>query len=299
MRGIFSMKPYLSLLFLFSGFLTAFSQEVQVILGPNEIGDNQNWKITATVHNGKLKSYDKFPEIKGFRKSRQSTQSTTSILKGDTSYSYSESVVMTYKPMQQGIIDVPSFTMKVNGKPVSVSGKSVNVGPPKQQQQDDSSLNFFEGYTTGEEAEFVDIKDDAFLVLTTSKDEVYVGEGFNATLSFLVSKNNRAPLQFYEVQRQLTEIRKTIIPRNCREENFNIESIVGESVRINDSDYTEYKLYQATFFPLKAKHINFPVVSLEMIKYKVAKHPSFFGENRKEDFKKFYTNAKTVKVKKH
>ena len=297
MRGIFSMKPYLSLLFLFSGFLTALSQEVQVILGPDEIGDNQNWKITATVHNGKLKSYDKFPEIKGFSKSRQSTQSTTSIVQGDTSYS--ESVLMTYKPIQQGIIDVPSFTMKVNGKPVSVSGKSVNVGPPKQQQQDDSSLNFFEGYTTGEKAEFIDVEDDAFLVLITDKDEVYVGEGFNATVSFLVPKGNQAPFQFYELQKQLKEIRKTIMPRNCREENFNIEYAVGESVRINDCEYTEYKLYQATFFPLKAKHINFPVVSLEMIKYKVAKHPSFSGENRKEDFKKFYTNAKTVKVKKH
>ena len=34
-----------------------------------------------------------------------------------------------------------------------------------------------------------------------------------------------------------------------------------------------------------------------MIKYKVAKNPSFFGQNRKEDFKKFYTKAKRVKVK--
>jgi hypothetical protein len=34
-----------------------------------------------------------------------------------------------------------------------------------------------------------------------------------------------------------------------------------------------------------------------MIKYKVAKNPSFFGQNRKEDFKKFYTKPKKVKVK--
>ena len=34
------------------------------------------------------------------------------------------------------------------------------------------------------ETEFVDIKEDAFLALTTSKDDVYVGEGFNTTLSF-------------------------------------------------------------------------------------------------------------------
>jgi hypothetical protein len=34
-----------------------------------------------------------------------------------------------------------------------------------------------------------------------------------------------------------------------------------------------------------------------MIKYKVAKNPSFFGQNRKEDFKKFYTKPKRITVK--
>ncbi len=34
-----------------------------------------------------------------------------------------------------------------------------------------------------------------------------------------------------------------------------------------------------------------------MIKYKVAKNPSFFGQNRKEDFKKFFTKPKRVRVK--
>jgi hypothetical protein len=34
-----------------------------------------------------------------------------------------------------------------------------------------------------------------------------------------------------------------------------------------------------------------------MIKFKVAKTPSFFGQNRKEDFKTFYSKPKTVRVK--
>jgi len=68
-------------------------------------------------------------------------------------------------------------------------------------------------------------------------------------------------------------------------------------VKINGRDYTQYKVYQATFFPLNAEPINFPSVGLEMIKYKVAKNPSFFGQNRKEDFKKFYSKPKRVAVK--
>jgi hypothetical protein len=34
-----------------------------------------------------------------------------------------------------------------------------------------------------------------------------------------------------------------------------------------------------------------------MIKFKVAKNPSFFGQNRQEDFKTFYSKPKNVKVK--
>jgi hypothetical protein len=299
MKGIFSMKLFLSLLFLLSASLTVFAQQVQITLGPDEIGENQTWTITVTVQNERLKSYDNFPEIKGFRKRGQSTQSTTNIVNGQISSS--QSVIMTYVPMQQGTITVPSFSMKVNEKPVSVNGKTVKVGP-RQQQQRDPFQNFFDRNPADDffgegETEFVDIKEDAFLALTTSKDEVYVGEGFNTTLSFFVSQDNRAPLQFYELGRQLAEILKKIKPTNCWEENFNIENIDGESVKINGRDYTQYKVYQATFFPLNAEPVKFPAVELEMIKYKVAKNPSFFGQNRKEDFKKFFTKPKRVTVR--
>ena len=46
---IFSMKLFLSLLFILSPFLTVFGQQVQITLGPEEIGENQAWTITVTV----------------------------------------------------------------------------------------------------------------------------------------------------------------------------------------------------------------------------------------------------------
>lgn len=300
MRTLFSMKSSLIPLFILGLFPWLYAQEVQVTLGPEEIGENQAWTITVTVQNDRLKSYDNFPEIKGFRKRGQSTQSTTNIVNGQISSS--QSVIMTYMPMAQGTFTIPSFSMKVNEKTVQVPGKTVKVGAPQRQQQRDPFSNFFDRSPADDffgegETEFVDIKEDAFLALTTSKDEVYIGEGFNTTLSFFVSQDNRAPLQFYELGRQLAEILKKVKPTNCWEENFNIENIDGESVKINGKDYTQYKVYQATYFPLNTEPINFPSVTLEMIKYKVAKNPSFFGQNRKEDFKKFHTKPKRVTVK--
>jgi hypothetical protein len=194
---------------------------------------------------------------------------------------------------------VPAFKMKINDQIISSPGKKIKVGAPIQNQQRDPFKNLFEkdDFFGRGETEFVDIKDVAFLAVTTNKSEVYVGEGFTTALSFYVAENNRAPLQFYDLARQLSEILKKVKPSNCWEENFNIENIQGETVTLNGASYTQYKLYQATFYPLNSQSIIFPSVGLEMIKFKVAKNPSFFGQNRQENFKTFNSKAKTIKVK--
>jgi hypothetical protein len=289
-------------------FLTALSifqfgkaQNIQISLGPNEIGQNQAWTITVTVNNDRLKSYDNFPDIDGFQKRGTSSSSQTNIINGQISSS--QSIIQTYVPLRQGMVNVPSFKMKVNDQVLSATGKKVKVGAPVQVQQNDPFRSFFDRdpmsdfFGRNEPTEFLDIKEDALLAFTTNKDEVYVGEGFTATLSFLIADNNRAPMQFHDLGRQLSEILKKIRPGNCWEENFNIENIEGEPIRIGNKNYTQYKIYQATYFPLNNQRVNFPSVGLQMIKFKVAKNPSFFGQNRQEDFKTFYSKPKSVKVK--
>lgn len=277
----------------------SFAQNLQIILGPDEIGENQAWTISVTANNESLKSYDNFPDIDGFRKRGTSTQSQTSIVNGQISSS--QSVVMTYVPTQQGTFTVPAFKMTINGQSISSAGKKIKVGPPVQVRSTDPFRSFFDRDPANDFSkgvtEFVDVKEDALLALSTSKDEVYVGEGFTTTLSFLVADNNRAPMQFYELGKQLSEILKKLKPSNCWEENFNIENIEGEPIDIDGKGYTQYKIYQATFYPLNAEPVYFPSVGLEMIKFKVAKNPSFFGQNRQEDFKTFNSKAKTVKIK--
>jgi BatD DUF11 like domain len=295
----FGKRTTLSLILLWMAHFLMAQDNVQVTLGPDEIGENQPWTITITVNNDRLKSYENFPEIDGFKKRGTSTQSQTSIVNGQVSSS--QSIVMTYLPIRQGTFTIPSFKMKINDQIYSVNGKKVKVGAPVQAQPDpfrsffdrDPVQDFFGQNNT----EFVDIKEDALLTLTTSKDEVYVGEGFTTTLSFLVADNNRAPMQFHDLGQQLADVLKKLRPGNCWEENFNIENIEGEHVEISGKGYTQYKIYQGTFYPLNTKSVEFPSVGLEMIKFKVAKNPSFFGQNRQEDFKTFYSKPKTVKVK--
>ncbi len=297
MKPFFSIKQLLPLCFVWGCAAFTHAQTIQITLGPDEIGENQNWTITVSVQNGRFNSHDYvFPDIAGFRKRGTSSQSQTSIVNGQVSSS--QSVVMNYLPTKQGTFTVQPFKMTVNGETIFSAGKKVKVGPPVQPQRDPFASPFNNDDFFGRNnTEFVDIKEDAFLAITNSKSEVYVGEGFTTSLSFYVADNNRAPMQFYELAKQLNTILKKIKPINCWEENFNIENVQGESIAINGQYYTQYKLYEATFYPLNTKPIEFPSVGLQMIKFKVAKNPSFFGQNRKEDFKTFYTKPKTVKVK--
>lgn len=299
-----SMRPDFSINVLFTLLLTGLAatfangQAIQITLGPDEIGQNQGWTITVSIQNDRLKSIDNFPDIEGFAKGGQSTSSQTSMINGQISSS--QSIIMTYLPSRQGVITVPPFKMKINDQVISSEGKKVTVGAPvTQPRQYDPFRSFFERDNTygTPPTEYIDIKEDAFLALTTGKDEVYVGEGFNALLAFYVAEDNKAPLQWHQISKQLSEILKKIKPANCWEENFSIENIEGERVNVNGKMYTRYKMYQANFYPLNSEPVTFPSVPLEMLKYKVAKNPSFFGQNRQEDFKTFYSKPKTVKVK--
>lgn len=274
------------------------AQDIKIDLGPPQIGENQAFTISIVASNGSIRNYDKFPDIPGLRKRGTSSSSSTQIINGRVSSSHS--IIMTYTPDKQGQIKIPDFSITVNDKVVNAKGMTLTVGPPVQQRrQNPFNYDPFDDFFGDRQQaqEFVDVKDDAFLALTTSKKEVYIGEGFTANLSFYVAAANRAPLQFYDLGRQLSDILKEVKPQNCWEENFNIEKINGTPVEINGKLYTQYKIYQGEFYPLNTDDIKFPKIGLEMIKYKVAKNPSFFGQNRKEDFKTFYSKPTTVKVK--
>jgi len=277
------------------------AQDISIELGPDKIALNEVFTITVKVEGETLKSYNKFPDISGLVKRGTSSSSSTNIFNGQVTRS--QSITQSYVPEKEGRIKIPAFNINVNGKVISSPGKILEVGPAKQQKQnrryDPFGSDPFEDFfgRRDEPEEFVDLKEDAFFALTTNKEEVYVGEGVNTTLAFYVSNENRAPLQFHDLTNQLTDILRKVRPNNVWEENFNIENITAEPVNIGGKRYSVYKIFQATFFPLGEQDIVFPKVGLEMIKYQVAKSKSFFGQNRKESFKTFYSKPKTIKVK--
>src|SRR6185436_10567336 len=153
-----SMKIYIKtgafLLFVSLSTL-GWAQNVQVQLGPDEIGENQMWTITVVVANDQLRTYTAFPDVDGFRKRGTSTQSQTSIINGHVSTTHA--VTMTYQPTRQGIFNVPAFDMTINSVAVKSPAKKITVGPAAQTQaRDPFGRDPFRDFFGGrEETEFV------------------------------------------------------------------------------------------------------------------------------------------------
>lgn len=279
--------------------LSIEAQDVAIKLGKNEIGLNQYFTITIQIKNDRLKQYSPFPEIEGFIKRGTSSSTQTNFVNGKMSST--QSLTQNYQATEKGNFLLAPFFITINGKEVKSEGIQITVGEAVQRQSRQSAFSrdpFEEAFgNRNEPTDFLDIKADAFLALTTDKSEIYVGEGITATLAFYVAEANRAEMRFYDLPNQITEIVKSIKPPSCWEENFSIDQISGDPVTINDRKYTRYKIYQTAYYPLNVQDINFPSIGLKMIKYNVAKNPSFFGRNRQEDYQTFYSQAKTIEVK--
>lgn len=279
----------------------AVGQQIAIDLGPDKIALNQAFTVTVTVQNQRLSKYSPFPDIEGFVKQGISSSSSTNFINGQRSST--QSITQNYAPTAEGQFVLRPFKIEINGQEVSSAGKGITVGPPIQRQrrrQNSFGMDPFEDFFSqrnNQPTEFVDVEADAFLALTTDKPSVYLGEGFTLTLAFYVSRDNRADLRFYDLNTQLTDIVKKIKPSNCWEENFNIENISGESVTINGKAYNQFKIYQAAFYPLNTESIELPKVGLKLIKYKVAKNPTFFGRNKKEEITTFHSKPKTIEIK--
>lgn len=295
------IKTYLQAALVCIAFLfqvIAKAQDVQIELGPDEIGLNETFTIKVTLSNEKIKSYDQFPEITGFQKQGISQSSSMNLINGQMSSS--NSIIQYYKPTKKGLFTIADFNITINGTAFPSDGKRVTVVDPKSSQglgapATDPFADFFG--RTAEEPEFVELEDDAFFSVAIDKEEVYAGEGFNVSLAFYMSEANQAPFQFYEPGKQLDAILKQIKPTNAWEENYNVTNIEPEQVTINGKNWTKFKVYEASFFPFSEGEVTIPRIGWQMIKYKVAKNPTFFGANRQEDFKTFYSPPKTIKVK--
>lgn len=265
---------------------------------------NEPLQLLVEAQGGQIRNINGVPVIEGFQRTGNSSSSNMAMVNGQMSFSYT--VTINYMPQEEGVFDVPSFTLNVDGRKVITPDITVEVGPARQARRqrrrgffDPFGMDPFGADPFGlyEEPEYVDIKADAFFALNVSKKEVYVGEAVHANLAFYIAEQHQAYIDFHDLYNQLMGMIPKLKPSNAWEENFTILEVKGEKTDIRGKPYLRYKLFESVFFPLTAEDLTFPKVGLEMVTYKKAKRMSFMAPNIQKDYKTFYTKAQKVNVK--
>lgn len=198
-----------------------------------------------------------FPDnIKNFQKRESSRSSLTSKVGGTTVVSYT--VSQNYYPTKTGTFNTGSLEILVNKQVLRSEGTSITVEKATGLDEESEKIT-----ALSHELEN-DANEGAFLAVSVSKRRVYIEEGFNLRLSLLVSENNATEMDFYEVEKQLEQLLKSLKPANCWEESFGIQEIPAIPISIGGKNFTEYRIYQASFFPLNNQSIKIPAVKLTM-----------------------------------
>lgn len=300
---------YINIL-IFFWFLLCFStkaqqnSDVSLIIGEKNISLEDPFVVTVVLKFlGESPNPEyKFPELANFSKRGVSKSIARSFVSGQPVATCT--ITQNYAAKKEGIFKVPAFKVNINGtdlkqeaivvkvsKATTTSKKETNNNEStKSTDNQEDFTDFIEGNSP--ELANLNTKEDAFLSLSSSKSTPYVGEGFTVTLAFYVAKSNTAEIEFHQNDTQIPIITKKIKPENCWEESFGITELQESQVSINGKQYTQYKLYQSTFYPLNDKKIVFPSVSLRLLKFIPEKNG-----NKKSTYVSFQTNAFYVKAK--
>lgn len=254
-------KIYILFLIYFCTITTIVAQvgenPFSVVFSSTEITLQEPFTISVKVTGLEQVPLISFPdEIKNFHKRESSRSSFTSKIGGVTIITYT--ISQNYYPIKTGIFNTGPLEILVNKQVLRSEGTTVLV-------KKDTDLSQEEELIEEPVIELgTEVKKGAFLAVSVNKRRVYVQEGFNLRLSLLVSESNTAEMDFYEVEKQLEKILKVLKPANCWEENFGIQEIPAIPIEIGGENFTEYRIYQASFFPLNTQSIQIPAVSLTM-----------------------------------
>lgn len=278
----------------------ASAQQISIELAKGPVPINQYYTISVKLQDQALADISAFPEIEGFKKSTRFSSTKTIVVGGNTTTVLT--ITQNYAALDEGVFAIKPFIMKINGKTVQSQGGTVTITPmtdavPQGNQlpnlvMPEAGTDLAEG-----QQEYIEKDDNAFLTLYTGKDEVYVGEALSVILYFYLAEEDRRLLDFYDFVNQMNSILRQLKQSHVWEETFDFSEVTPENVVVEGKPYLRFRLYEAVLYPLNAKPIHFPQLSLKMIKYKISANPSLLQDDRQEGFKTYFARDRIVKVK--
>jgi hypothetical protein len=282
----------------------ASAPQVRISLGKAAFPINEYYTISFSLAGAPLERHSAFPDLEGFKKSGKSSTTTTRIVNGQSSSE--QTITQRYAAYEEGEFEVRPFTMTINGITVRSGGASLTVGP--QQAAPAAPAPGAAPVAPGiglldqlfgkpKPQEYVEPRDNAFLALVPDKTSIFAGEGVHIGLYFYLTPADQGLLAFHDFAEQLPGILRQLRQPAAWEEPFDEQEIYPETVVAGGKTYLRYRLYEAEYYPLNAQPLVFPEVSLQMIKYRVAKKPEAGLDNRLAGYKTYRTTARTIPVR--
>ncbi|WP_247237559.1 BatD family protein [Telluribacter sp. SYSU D00476] len=285
------MKLYVFLNIFLCFSLLAFGQEpepeITIEAGNKTLAINRPFILSVIIRHSEERPQVVFPDIPGLEKRSASATSAMTTVGGKATMV--QTISQQYFAKGEGTIAVPALTIVVNGENYIIE-KFVLQFSNSQTDEEVSSDSEPEATAPAIGAQELS-GGSIFLAVQTNKTRIYQREGFAVRLSLYVAENAPVEMEFYQLDAQLQNILKKLRPASCWEENVGIEEIVQNTVTINGKKFTEYRMYQAVYFPLTQQDVTFPAVALDMLVYEIQEK----GE-RKRSIQKFASRPVKVQV---
>lgn len=236
--------------------LAQTKENIIVQTGAKNISSIDQFSLQFSIPQGEQMPSYRFPEITGFRK--------LGVSRSKASNFENEQVVQTltfvqyYQPNAPGSISVPLLELEVNKQIFQIEPFVVQVIPGLEKKEELSDEIQF---PVQEEL----AKNKPFFLVRTDVTKPYVGQAFMLTMSLYVPANNILDLSFDRNDIQIPALIQQIRPRNCWEENFGLQAERVLHVNFRGKKYTEYRFFQASYFPLDAQAIQIPSVRFRVL----------------------------------
>lgn len=278
--------------------------QIRISLGKATFPVNEYYTISFSLAGAPLERHSAFPDLEGFKKSGKSSTTTTRIVNGLSSSELT--ITQRYAAYDEGEFEVRPFSMTVNGVVVRSGGATLTVGPQQAAAAAPApgaapvapGIGLLDQlFGKPKTQEYVEPRDNAFLALVPDKTIIFTGEGVHIGLYFYLTPADQGLLAFHDFAGQLPGILRQLRQPAAWEEPFDEQEIYPETVVAGGKTYLRYRLYEAEFYPLNAQPLVFPEVSLQMIKYRVAKKPEAGLDNRLAGYKTYRTTARTIAVR--
>lgn len=212
----------------------------------------------------------RFPDIPTFKKQGISRSKSANMVNGQLIQSLTFS--QYYEVPSIGNVAVPSVEVEAGQQTLRIEAFTLSVSPGQVDSEETQESPEIPVELNGN-------TNQPFFIVSSDVSKPFIGQGFTLKMSFFVPESNPLALEFDQNDVQIPQFIQQIKPRNCWEENFGLTTERVLKVKIDGKLFTEYRFFQASYFPLDGRAIRIPALRFRVLKVQaksLEKSPMYF-----------------------